>query len=50
MKQEKNATKKEPTKTEKDHREAQRVKDAKIAESEIVRDLKNQLKYYFYLL
>ncbi|XP_063921654.1 E3 ubiquitin-protein ligase Bre1 isoform X3 [Zophobas morio] len=44
VKQEKNATKKEPTKTEKDHREAQRVKDAKIAESEIVRDLKNQLK------
>ncbi|EFA09945.1 E3 ubiquitin-protein ligase Bre1 [Tribolium castaneum] len=45
VKQEKGAVKKEPTvKTEKDHREAQRAKDAKIAESEMVRDLKNQLK------
>lgn len=31
-------------KTEKDLREAQRLKDAKIAESELVRDLKAQLK------
>jgi E3 ubiquitin-protein ligase BRE1 len=45
VKQEKGTVKKEPAvKTEKDHREAQRVKDAKIAESEMVRDLKNQLK------
>lgn len=45
VKQEKNVVKKEATvKTEKEHREAQRVKEAKIAESEMVRDLKNQLK------
>lgn len=46
IKQEKGAVKKEPVvKTEKDHREAQRAKEAKIAESEMLRDLKNQLKY-----
>lgn len=45
VKQEKGVVKKESAvKTEKDHREPQRAKDAKIAESEIVRDLKNQLK------
>lgn len=45
IKQEKGVVKKEPTaKTEKEHRDAQRVKEAKIAESEIVRDLKAQLK------
>lgn len=31
-------------KTEKDHRDAQRAKEAKIAENEIMRDLKAQLK------
>lgn len=37
--------KKEPTvKTEKDHRDAQRAKETKIAESETIRDLKAQLK------
>lgn len=35
--------KEQQIKTEKE-REAQRVKEAKIAESELVRDLKNQLK------
>ncbi|XP_023024134.2 E3 ubiquitin-protein ligase Bre1 [Leptinotarsa decemlineata] len=45
VKQEKNIIKKEAVlKTEKDHREAMRAKEAKIVESEIVRDLKNQLK------
>nr|XP_023024134.1 E3 ubiquitin-protein ligase Bre1 [Leptinotarsa decemlineata] len=45
VKQEKNIVKKEAVlKTEKDHREAIRAKEAKIVESEIVRDLKNQLK------
>ncbi|XP_018574092.1 E3 ubiquitin-protein ligase Bre1 [Anoplophora glabripennis] len=45
VKQEKNVVKKEVTvKTEKEHREAQRAKEAKIAENEMVRDLKNQLK------
>lgn len=45
IKQEKGVVKKEVTaKTEKDHREAQRAKEAKIAESEIVKDLKFQLK------
>ncbi|KAG5879910.1 hypothetical protein JTB14_018452 [Gonioctena quinquepunctata] len=45
VKQEKNLIKKEIIpKTEKDHREAMRAKEAKIVESEIVRDLKNQLK------
>lgn len=37
--------KKEPNvKSEKDHRDAQRAKEAKIAENEIIRDLKAQLK------
>lgn len=46
MKLEKGVVKKEITpKTEKEHREAQKVKEAKIAESELVRDLKAQLKY-----
>lgn len=36
--------KKEPGKTEKEQREAQRAKEAKIAESDMVRDLKAQLK------
>lgn len=46
IKQEKGVIKKElVVKTEKDHREAQRLKEAKIAESEMLRDLKNQLKY-----
>lgn len=31
-------------KVEKDHKESQRVKELKIAESEMVRDLKAQLK------
>lgn len=45
IKQEKGTVKKEgAVKTEKDHREAQRAKEAKIAESELVRDLKAQLK------
>ncbi|CAH0554919.1 unnamed protein product [Brassicogethes aeneus] len=45
VKQEKKEVKKEPVvKTEKDHREAQRAKEAKIAESDMIRDLKNQLK------
>ncbi|XP_030757595.1 E3 ubiquitin-protein ligase Bre1-like [Sitophilus oryzae] len=45
VKQEKNIIKKEQQiKTEKDQREAQRAKEAKIAESEMIRDLKNQLK------
>ncbi|KAJ8964513.1 hypothetical protein NQ314_004808 [Rhamnusium bicolor] len=45
IKQEKNVIKKEANiKTEKDHREAQRAKEAKIAENEMIRDLKNQLK------
>ncbi|XP_050314367.1 E3 ubiquitin-protein ligase Bre1 isoform X2 [Anthonomus grandis grandis] len=44
VKQEKNVVKREQQiKTEKE-RESQRIKEAKIAESEIVRDLKNQLK------
>lgn len=43
IKQEKGAIKKEPVvKTEKDHRDAQRAKEAK--ENEIIRDLKAQLK------
>ncbi|KAL3268410.1 hypothetical protein HHI36_007525 [Cryptolaemus montrouzieri] len=36
--------KKDPAKTEKDHKEAQRTKEQKIMENEIIRDLKNQLK------
>ncbi|KAK9732343.1 Zinc finger, C3HC4 type (RING finger) [Popillia japonica] len=41
----KDAAKKDPNvKTEKEHREAQRAKEAKIAENEIIRDLKAQLK------
>ncbi|XP_026481796.1 E3 ubiquitin-protein ligase Bre1 isoform X2 [Ctenocephalides felis] len=36
--------KKEPGKTEKEQRDAQRAKEAKIAESDMVRDLKAQLK------
>ncbi|XP_065174045.1 LOW QUALITY PROTEIN: E3 ubiquitin-protein ligase Bre1 [Atheta coriaria] len=46
IKQEKGGmVKKEPTvKTEKDHREAQRAKEAKINESEMMRDLRAQLK------
>lgn len=45
IKQEKKEIKKDPAvKTEKDHRDAQRAKEAKIAESDMVRDLKNQLK------
>lgn len=45
VKQEKGVVKKEDMiKQEKDHRETQRAKEAKIAESEMVRDLKNQLK------
>jgi len=35
---------KKEIKTEKDHREQHRAKDAKGAESELVRDLKAQLK------
>ncbi|XP_023706608.1 E3 ubiquitin-protein ligase Bre1 isoform X4 [Cryptotermes secundus] len=35
---------KKEVKTEKDHREQHRAKDAKVAESEMVRDLKAQLK------
>jgi E3 ubiquitin-protein ligase BRE1 len=35
---------KKEVKTEKDHREQHRAKDAKVAESELVRDLKAQLK------
>lgn len=45
IKVEKGGVKKEPVvKTEKDHREAQRAKEAKIAENEMIRDLKAQLK------
>lgn len=45
VKQEKGVVKKEAAvKTEKEHREAQRAKEAKIAESEIVKDLRFQLK------
>ena len=45
VKQEKGQIKKEVTvKTEKDHREAQRAKEAKIAENDMIRDLKAQLK------
>ncbi|CAH1118886.1 unnamed protein product [Phaedon cochleariae] len=45
VKQEKTVVKKEgAVKVEKEHRDAMRGKEAKIAESEIVRDLKNQLK------
>lgn len=45
VKQEKNTIKKEVIpKTEKDHREAMKMKEAKMVETEIVRDLKNQLK------
>lgn len=36
---------KKEVKVEKDHREQHRSKDAKVAESEIVRDLRAQLKY-----
>ncbi|CAG9834793.1 unnamed protein product [Diabrotica balteata] len=44
-KQDKNTVKKEVVpKAEKDHREAMKAKEAKIAENELVRDLKNQLK------
>lgn len=44
VKVEKNVVKKEANvKTEKEHRDAQRAKE-KMAESEMVRDLRNQLK------
>ncbi|XP_056644627.1 E3 ubiquitin-protein ligase Bre1 isoform X2 [Diorhabda carinulata] len=44
-KQDKNSIKKEVIpKNEKDHREAMKMKEAKIVETEMVRDLKNQLK------
>ncbi|XP_044754768.1 E3 ubiquitin-protein ligase Bre1 isoform X1 [Coccinella septempunctata] len=43
-KQGQGVVKKDPVKTEKDHREAQRAKEQKIMENEIIRDLKNQLK------
>ncbi|XP_022918335.1 E3 ubiquitin-protein ligase Bre1 [Onthophagus taurus] len=43
-KQEKTAKKEVGVKSEKEHREAQRAKEAKIAENEIIRDLKAQLK------
>nr|CAI5868352.1 unnamed protein product [Callosobruchus analis] len=39
----KTVAKKDPNAKEKEHRDAQRAKEAKIVESEIVRDLKNQL-------
>lgn len=44
IKQEKGIKKEDVIKQEKDHREVQRAKEAKIAENEMVRDLKNQLK------
>ncbi|KAF5279193.1 hypothetical protein FQR65_LT03440 [Abscondita terminalis] len=45
VKQEKGVIKKEPViKTEKDHRDLQRAKEAKITENEVIRDLKAQLK------
>lgn len=45
VKQEKGVVKKEAVvKTEKEHRDAQRAKEGKIAENEIIRDLKAQLK------
>lgn len=45
IKQEKNIIKKEQQiKSEKEQREAQKAKEAKIAENEMIRDLKNQLK------
>lgn len=45
IKQDKAVVKKEDVaKQEKEHREAMRLKEAKIAESEMVRELKNQLK------
>lgn len=45
IKQEKGAIKKDPSvKTDKDHREIQRTKEAKILENEVIRDLKAQLK------
>lgn len=44
-KQDKGAIKKDPNaKSEKEQREAQRAKEAKIAENEVIRDLKAQLK------
>lgn len=44
VKQEKGVIKKECTIKSEKEREAQRLKEAKIAESELVRDLKAQLK------
>lgn len=45
IKQEKGVVKKDDViKQEKDHREVQRAKEAKMAENEMLRDLKNQLK------
>ncbi|KAB0804547.1 hypothetical protein PPYR_01517 [Photinus pyralis] len=45
VKQDKGAVKKDPgVKTDKDHRDAQRTKEAKILENEVIRDLKAQLK------
>lgn len=45
IKQEKGSAKKDATvKTEKEHRDAQRAKETKIAENEMIRDLKAQLK------
>ncbi|KAK4875640.1 hypothetical protein RN001_012062 [Aquatica leii] len=45
VKQEKGVVKKEPViKTEKEHRDMQRAKEAKITENEVIRDLKAQLK------
>ncbi|XP_060529373.1 E3 ubiquitin-protein ligase Bre1 isoform X2 [Cylas formicarius] len=44
-KQDKNQVKKDQTpKSEKEQRDAQRAKEAKIAENDMIRDLKNQLK------
>lgn len=50
MKIEKGAVKKEPMiKTEKDARDTQRAKEAKIAENEVIKDLKTQLKLVNFL-
>lgn len=46
VKQDKGSVKKDPAvKTDKDHREMQKAKEAKIAENEAIRELKAQLKY-----
>lgn len=44
VKQEKGSAKTLTAKTEKEHRDAQRAKETKIAENEMIRDLKAQLK------